>query len=134
MSLRSATLAGRAAAERLMLDTGKALRPTGGTVYDPATQSSVAAADDLFTDTPCKLQSRGLVSADNEVGDRTATTIRVELHLPADSDPLTTGDLWEITDVSDLSMATVGDRYRVTAPIAKSIATARRYEVERVVT
>jgi hypothetical protein len=133
VSAEAAALAGRTAAERTMLDTGTAKRPTGGSTYNPATQASVTAYADLFTDTPCKLQARGLVSTINEVGDRSATTIRVELHLPASTDPLTTGDVWEITAASNLSMATVGDRFRVVAPFAKSVATARRYEVERVV-
>jgi hypothetical protein len=133
VSAEAAALAGRTAAERTMLDTGTAKRPTGGSTYNPATQASVTAYADLFTDTPCKLQARGLVSTINEVGDRSATTIRVELHLPASTDPLTTGDVWEITGASNLSMATVGDRYRVVAPFANPVATARRYEVERVV-
>jgi hypothetical protein len=97
VSAEAAALAGRTAAERTMLDTGTAKRPTGGSTYNPATQASVTAYADLFTDTPCKLQARGLVSTINEVGDRSATTIRVELHLPASTDPLTTGDVWEIT-------------------------------------
>ena len=122
----------RAEAEALMLDIGRALRPTGGYVYDPETQTEVEATDELFT-SRCKVQSRSLQSQDAEVGGRTAATVRTELHLPSDADPLTVGDLWEFTAVSPLSLARVGQRVRVLAPVAGTLKTAARYQVEEVV-
>ena len=119
-----------------MVDAGKALRPTGGYTYDPAanggTGGDVEATEDLF-DSRCKLQARNLVTSDSEVGGRTSTTVRFELHLPADTDPLTRGDIWELTALSSLSLLSVGQRFRVQGPAGKSLATARRYEVEVVV-
>lgn len=122
----------RAEAESLMLDTGTAKRPTGGTVYDPVTQTQAAATTDLFV-SPCKIQARTLAAEVEEVGGRTATTVRLELHLPASTAPLTTGDLFAVTAVSSLSTAVVGRTYRVVAPHEKSWPTARRYDVEAVV-
>lgn len=136
MSATAATLAGRAAAESLMLDTGKALRPTGGYVYDPDANNGeggdVLATTDLFT-SKGKAQTRNLVAREAEVGGRTAVSVRTELHLPADTEPLQVDDLWEWTAVHDLSLAVVGQRLRVLGPVTGSLKTARRYEVEQVV-
>lgn len=116
-----------------MFDTGTAKRPSG-TAYDatPSVQAVVPTYDVLFA-SPCKIQARNVAALTQEVGGRTATTVRLELHLPADTAPLTTGDVWEMTAVSDFSTAVVGRRYRVTAPVEKTFPTARRYEVEEVV-
>ena len=120
----------RSEAESLMLDTGKALRPTEGwTVVDGI---EVQATDDLFT-SACKIQTRTLQAREAEVGGRTAVEVRTELHLPASTAPLAVGDLWEMTAAHALSLAVVGARYRVTAPVDGTLKTARRYEVERVV-
>jgi hypothetical protein len=130
MSAVTTTLAGRIAAEREMLDTGTAKRPTGGSVYSGGVD--VEATTDLFT-SPCKVQSRNLVSQSAEVGARTAVSIRTELHLPASSAPLTAGDLFVVTTPHALSTVPPDTRYRITGPVGKTLATARRYEVEEVV-
>lgn len=124
--------AGRARAESLMLDAGKALRPTGRHAYNPATKSDEQVFDDLDAG-PCKIQTRNLAPREAEVGGRTITTIRTELHRPASSQPLERGDVWEITAVHAASLQTVGQRLRVVAPVAGTLKTARRYEVEEVV-
>lgn len=126
----------RAEAESLMVDSGTAKRPTGGYVYDPSANDGdggdVLATDDLF-DSRCKIQTRNLVAREEEVGARTSVTVRTELHLPAGTDPLVAGDVWELTAVHALSLGVVGQRLRVIAPVAGSLKTARRYEVEEVV-
>ena len=118
-------------AESLMVDAGTAMRPTGGMVYDPGSQSEVEATAHLFT-SRCKIQARDLQARDEQVGGRTATTVRLELHLPADTAPLEVGDLFEVTAVHPLSTARL-TRYRVLAPVGKTWATANRYEIEEVV-
>ena len=136
MSIHGAVSGGRALAESLMLDTGKALRPTGGYVYDPAanngTGGDVLATTQVFT-SRCKVQTRSIQAQDAEVGGRTAVTVRTELHLPASSAPLRVGDMWEFTAVDALSLARVGQRVRVIGPVAGTLKTAARYEVEEVV-
>lgn len=122
----------RAQAESLMLDAGRALRPVGGMVYDEVTQRDVEATEDLFGPTRCKVQTRNLQARDMEVGGRTSTTIRLELHLPADSPALEVGDLWEFTEAHPLSLTRVGARVRVIGPVAGTFKTAARYEVEEV--
>lgn len=118
----------RAQAESLMLDAGTALRPTGG--WELVGGEEVQATTPLF-DSPCKIQARNLQAQEEQVGGRTATTIRLELHLPASTAPLNVGDLWEITTVHPLSTARQS-RYRITAPVGKTLATANRYTIEEV--
>jgi hypothetical protein len=121
----------RLAAESLMLDTGAAKRPSGRG-YNSSTQSDGDTYTDLFS-SPCKLKAVNVAALTAEAGGRTATTVRLELHLPVGTAPLTVGDVWTMTAVDASSSATVGATYRVTAPVDGSFLTARRYEVERVV-
>jgi hypothetical protein len=110
-----------------MLDRGTAKRPTGG--YEYVAGEEVEAADVLFT-SACKIQSRTLVARDAEVGERTSVSVRTELHLPVSSAPLTAGDLFVVTTPHALSAVAAGTVFRVTAPVGKTLMTARRYEVE----
>lgn len=120
-----------------MLDAGKALRPTGeGFVYDDVTQTDVEATEPLFGDdtpVPCKVQTRTIQARESQVGGRTAVEVRTELHLPVATPPLAVGDVWEFVTVHPLSLSVVGQRMRVLAPVAGTLKTARRYEVEEVV-
>lgn len=125
----------RADAEALMLDAGTASRPTGS-VYDPAADdgdgANVETTADLFS-SKCKVQSRNLVARESEVGERTSVSVRTELHLPVSTAALTVGDYFTVTTPHALSTVPAGTRYRVTAPVGKTMATARRYEVELIV-
>lgn len=132
MSAASTIHSGRRAALGLMLDYGTASRPTGGYVYDPGTGQDVAATADLFV-SRCKVQMSGRLNSTVEVGARTAVELAPVLHLPADTDPLEVGDLFTVTDPHPLSLIPAGRTYRVVAPFEKGLATARRYEVEVVV-
>jgi len=134
MGAASATWAGRRAAEALMLDAGKALRPTGS-AYDPAADGGNGADVPTYADLdsgPCKVQDAGGVigARPHEVGERTSYVAHYTLHRPADSTPLLVGDVWEMTAVSPLSLSHVGDRFRVVGSAPGSLKTARRYEVE----
>ena len=130
MSVLGAIAKGRRAAEALMLDSGTAKRPTGGYAYNSTTQTETQATTTLFS-SPCKIQARdALQERAVEVGGRTATAVRLELHLPADTNPLTAGDLFTITSVQAASSVPTPRTYRVLAPFEKGLATARRYAVE----
>jgi hypothetical protein len=120
----------RAEAEALMVDAGTAKRPAGG--YTNVGGDDVLATTDLFT-SPCKIQTRNLQARESEVGARTSVAVRTELHLPVSTAALTVGDLFTITTVADYSLSTVGQTFRVTGPVSGTWKTARRYEVEEVV-
>lgn len=113
-----------------MVDTGTAKRPTGD--YEYVDGVEVLATEDLFT-SRCKVQTRNLVAREEQVGARTSVSVRTELHLPASTDPLQVGDLFEFTAVDPLSLAVVGQRVRIVAPVSGSLKTARRYEVTEAV-
>lgn len=132
MSATSTVLAGRRAAESLMLDYGTASRPTGGYVYDPQTGEDVAEVAPLFP-SRCKVQMTGRMPGSLEVGARTAVELGPVLHLPADTDPLDVGDVFTVTEPGPLSLVPTGRTYRVVAPFEKGLATARRYDVEVIV-
>jgi hypothetical protein len=130
----SATLgAARLRAESLMLDYGQAKHPTGKPAYDSGAKGEVTPTADLF-EAPYKIQTRNLVARESEVGGRSSTSIRVELHLPAWTDALSVGDLWECITPSPDSLEVEGTVWRVTGIAAGSLKTARRYEVEVVLT
>lgn len=123
----------RAQAESLMTDTCIIRRATGNTTPDPVTGSDVPEYADLFT-SKCKVQARSLQALAAEAGGRTATTVRLELHLPLSAAAAQTYDVAEITAVGALSdVQLLGRKFTIAAPVAKSFATARRYEVEEVV-
>jgi hypothetical protein len=114
-----------------MVDAGTASRPTGGTVYTAGVD--VDEYDDLF-DSVCKVQTSGLSALDAEVGGRTSVAVRTELHLPAATAPLTVGDVFTVTTPHSFSTVPADTVFRVVAPVGKTFATARRYQVEEVVT
>lgn len=121
---------GRRIAEAHFIDAGTAQRPTGETEYVDGVD--VDTFDDLF-DSPCKIQTSGLQAREVEVGARTSVTTRTELHLPALTAPLTAGDRFVVTTPHALSTVPADTVYRVVGPFGKTLATARRYEVEEVV-
>lgn len=120
----------RTHAESLMLDAGTALETTEDYEYDPVEQAEVRVMRELFT-SQAKLQARTIQPREEETGGRTATSVRMELHLPADSDPLATGHIFLFTATHRLSTTPAGSRWRILSPVGKTLATARRYEVER---
>lgn len=114
-----------------MLDHGTASRPTGATTYDPDQQADVDIYETVFS-SPAKAQEA--VGRTQEVGGRTSVRVGIELHLPADTQPLTTGDRFEFGTVHEGSLMAPGDRVRITEPVVGTHRTARRYRVERVIT
>lgn len=129
----------RAEAQVLMLDAGKALRPTGG--YEYVDGEEVLATEALFgSGEPvcCKIKPPRLETREADAGGRTVVTIPGELHIPADPNHLeyaamTVGDLWEIVTVAPTSLTRVGRRYRITSETDGTSVTACRYAIERVV-
>jgi hypothetical protein len=120
----------RTMAESLMTDTCIVRRDTGDTAQSSTTGTVENVYTDLFT-SKCKVQARNLVSQDAEVGGRTATSVRLEVHLPLDAAVVQARDVVEITAVGALSdVQLLGRKFVITAPVAKSFSTARRYEVE----
>src|SRR5689334_19426097 len=106
-----------------MVDTCVARRPGGFDEQDPDTGTTEPIYADLFTSS-CKIQDRSFVALESEVGGRTATTVRIEIHLPVTTDPLAAGDVLEVTVSADANL--VGRRFTVAGPVGKTFGTARR--------
>lgn len=124
----------RSMAESRMLDTFDIGEPTGGTVYDPETGEDVEEIVHLFT-TPGRVKAAGRTAHGAEAGGRTVVTVVRELHIPVDSAPVPTGAVAVCTAVHPTSDPTLmGARLKLTGPTPGSQTTARRLEVEEILT
>lgn len=133
MSVASATHAGRRAAEARMLDEFELRVYTGGWAYNPDTGQDERAYDVAFT-TPGRVKVATTVPADSEVGGRTATTVRRELHIPYDSPAVPAGAVAVCTYVDESSDPTLlGAELTLAGPAPGSQTTARRLLVEEVI-
>ena len=130
MSAVAATLAGRAAAEALMVDTCTITR-SGEPTTDPDTGEVDDNPTTVYTGR-CKVQQQAVQSRPQTPGEAAVQMVRREVHLPvATSGGIRVGDLITIT-ASVLDPDLVGRKLRVRDEHAKSYATARRLGVEEV--
>ena len=127
MSAESAVLAGRTAAESLMLDTCTIGRLDGTSSTDPNTGVVTPNSTPVYTG-KCKVQVRTLVPRGQSAGETLVVETRPELHVPMSVIGLRTGDLATITTVDPVAgdPDLVGRVLRVEVPFHKSQATARR--------
>lgn len=130
MSLDAALSAGRSLAESLMFDTCEVKQQTG-TAFNEATGLDEPTYTPRFT-SPCKVQARDLQSSERDAGGREVTAVRMSVHLPISAGAVEVDDVLTITAAAYDSHL-VGRSFRVLAPVAKSMATARRLEVEELV-
>ena len=125
MSAESATLAGRAAAELLMVDVCTITRATGATVTDPVTGVVVDAVAAIYSGR-CRVQSRALTSQQAAAGEAVYEIVPYELHVPMAVVGVRSGDFALIT-ASALDPDLVGRSFRVESNSHKTYATARRF-------
>ena len=129
----------RAEAEARMLDTFDIGVPSGGYTYDPAanggTGGDVETIEPLFTTAGRVKVGGGLAAREAEAGGRTVTTVIRELHIPVDSDAVPVGAVAVCTAVDPTSDPTLlGARLRLSGPAPGSQTTARRLQVEEILT
>jgi len=127
MSALTATLQGRAAAERIMLDTCTVRRKTG-TTFNESTGQYTDTTSTIYTG-KCKLQDR-LIQGEAEAGGREVITLSSVLHLPVSVTTVQVDDVAEVTASQD--PGAVGRKLRVAQVHYKSYATARQLQVEDV--
>lgn len=119
----------RASLESLHTDTFTVYRPTGQKVTDPDTWEEVDEYTTELTGIKGKFQARA--SQDSEAqapGMKVAETV-IQWHTSIGTVGVLTDDVVECT-ASVHDPALVGRRARITGPAVKSIATARRFNVE----
>lgn len=116
-----------------MLDTFAIGVPTGGTVYDPATQTEVDEIDPLFTTRGRVKSPSGLVARESQAGGRTVVEVTRALHIPVGSPVVPVGAIAVCTVVDSSSdPSLLNARLRLAGPAPGSQTTARRLEVTEV--
>lgn len=128
-----AVLAGRRAAESLMLDSCIVSRPGGEPVWDENRGDYVAPAPVTVYEGRCKVQTRNVAVAEADAGEREIGVLAWEVHLPVDgTGGVTRGDTVEVTAAA-LDSSLVGRQFTVSGPHVGTAKTARRLPVEAVV-
>ena len=129
VSAASAVLAGRAAAERNMLDV--ATVTTTSRTIDPSTGAEVTTSTLIHTGR-CKVQQSGSQESTPEAGGATVTVQRSEVHFPVGAFVPAIGQVITVT-AATLDPLLIGRVFRVVALLHKSAATAYRLAVSEVV-
>lgn len=118
MSARTAVLAGRRAAETLMVDRATITRPTvttGPDGLDTLTETTVWAG-------PCKIQTYEAHETAANAAGALVTIQRYSIHLPHHVDAVRVGDLIRVTGYLSV--------FRVTGLFDKTHVTSRRFQVD----
>lgn len=112
MTATAAVGQGRAAAEALMVDTGRILRSTSGPVLNTETGDLVPAAATTVHTGPCRLRMPSAVETNALFGEREVTTTRFVACFPHGMTAgVLIGDIIEITESDDQHVA--GRKFRV---------------------
>jgi hypothetical protein len=128
-----ALVAGRRAAEALMVDVCRVTKPgPDGTRYEAGIAEYVVDPPVVMYEGACRFQIRGGQPDGRDVGGGPVTVEALELQLPVStSTGVALGQTVEaLSAVSDPSL--VGRRYRIAGDAAKSMATARRLRIEEI--
>lgn len=129
MTAANATLAGRAAAEALMVDACTVTAQPAAQVYDPATDTYTTPAGTLRYTGPCKVKPR---DNDDQVVDAGGQTVSLWPYVISVPMTVTDVDLNDVVTVtaSLLEPAFVGRSFRVRQVLQGSFLTARRLSCE----
>jgi hypothetical protein len=133
MSATSAVLAGRRAAEALMVDTCTIRRVTGQATDD--TTGKVTPTYSTIYSGKCKLQALGsqgqAPARPHSIAEAQVFLQQIELHVPMSVTGVQADDLVTVT-ASSLDADLVGRTWHVRALSHKSFQTARRFGLEEV--
>jgi len=129
MSAADAVLAGRQAAEALMVDTCR-ITSGGEPVTDPDTGEVTNARTTVY-EGKCKVQSKDSATSTPEAGGATFTVVSRQVHIPANAAEIHDGYEVEVTG-SLLNSFTVGKVYRVEGFTPDTFDTAFRLPVKEI--
>jgi hypothetical protein len=131
--IRAALPGFRLEAEGRMVDACTITRAgAGDTTFDPNTGTYTDAADSTIYTGPCEVQIQdGLNAREAEAGGTELLVSRVTVKIPVAVEGVRAGDVVTVT-ASELDPDLVGQEFRVLSGFAKSFATSRRLQVERV--
>lgn len=129
MSLDALVFRGRAAAERMMVDTVTIDRQTGTTRNETTGREDPAYSAPLY-EGKARIQQQRSVSDEDQGGGRTVTILRRELQLPIDATGLQINDRVTVDTSHDPDLP--GRVFRVSSLFGKTHATSRRLAIEEV--
>lgn len=129
MSATDALLAGRDAAEELMIDAGELRGADVKGAPNQTTGKPSVTPGALKYAGKAKIQTTDTIGNPAEAVERVVMRTRFELHLPMAAPAAAVDDVWTCT-ASELDPQLVGKRFRVVSLIHKSMMTARRIAVE----
>lgn len=129
MSAVTATLAGRRAAEALMVDACTIKHKTGETA-DPETGATTPAYSMVYSG-KCRVQQRVPVAKPSDVGEAALWLERLQLQVPMSVVGISSNDLVTIT-ASALDPDLVGRVFHARELGHKTHMTARRFQIEEV--
>lgn len=122
----------RTEAEKRMVDACTITRSGGEDTFDPNTGDYTAPAGSSVYAGKCEVQvTDGLNAREAEVGGTEITATRVTVKVPISVEGVREGDVVTVT-ASLLDPDLVGQQFQVLAGFAKTFATCRRLQVERV--
>lgn len=131
MTVAATVTRGQALAESLMSDTCTITRAgTGAPVMNEDTGEYTDPPRTTIYTGKCRIQVRGLVAQDVEVGDQQRGIAPFELQLPVSAVGVRRNDVAHIDSSVDVDM--VDREFRVTAPFGKTHMTMRRAPCEEV--
>lgn len=131
MTASSVTLRGRTAADARMVDACTIAHPGGDPTFDADTGEYTDGTPTVYYTGKCEVQiSDGLNARETEAGGTELTLTRLTVKVPISVEGVVVNDIVTIT-ASELDPDLVDQQYRVLAGMAKSFATARRLQVER---
>lgn len=130
MSVASAVARGRAAAEKLMVDTVTVDRWDGTYTFDDTTGEQVKNYGAPIYSGKGRVQQQRSVSDEDQGGGRLVTILVRELQLPVTVTGLQVDDRVTIDTSQDPDL--VGREFRVASLFGKTHATARRVSIEEV--
>lgn len=131
MSLSSLVGAGRAAAERMMVDACTITRATGLSDPDPVTGAVDVVADEIYSGA-CQVSTYEAHEQVVAMPGQVMTRERYVVKVPVGTGPFAVGDIVTMT-AATFDAQLVGREYSVVAMLHKSVATAQRLQVEEVV-
>lgn len=132
MSAESVTLAGRAAAEALMVDACTVARGSVDPVTDPDTGVVTYPTGPAFYAGRCRVQLPNVAEREVDAGEREWTEQAALVMVPMGVTGVRVGDVVTVTR-SVLDPDLVGRRYVVAGLMHKTFATARRLRCTEVV-
>lgn len=131
MSAVQALRRGRRAAQRIMIDRGRILRPSADTVIDPVTLTESPGEPTVLHEGPCRVRQATRAEQEVVFGDEVVTRQHWLVNFPHTVTVGAVGDLIEVCSVGD--PVVTARTFRIVAVSARTYNLYRQFACEVVV-